>query len=37
MLYFFGYAKLSQDPENVTGFYEFNEPNEALDRKYKGY
>ena len=23
MLYFFGYAKVTQDPENMTGFYDF--------------
>ena len=37
MLYFFGYARLPQDPENVTGYYEFDEPNETLRRTYKGY
>ena len=37
MFYFFGYAKLPHDPENVTGYYEFDGSNETLGHKYKGY
>ena len=37
MFYFFGYAKLPHDPENVTGYYEFDGSNETLGQKYKGY
>ena len=37
MLHFFGYAKLPQDPENPTGFYEFDGSDEAMNSIYKGY
>ena len=37
MLHFFGYAKLPQDPENVTGFYDYDGKDEEMNRIYKGY
>ena len=36
-LHFFGYAKLPQDPENLTGFFEFDGQDEEMNRQYKGY
>lgn len=37
MLHFFGYAKLPQDPENPTGFYEFDGTDEEMNSIYNGY
>ena len=37
MLHFFGYAKLPQDPENITGYYDYDGTNEALNSQYKGF
>lgn len=37
MMHFFGYAKLPQDPENPTGFVEYDGQDETLLRKYKAY
>mmetsp|Transcript_15269 Transcript_15269/g.20744 ORF Transcript_15269/g.20744 Transcript_15269/m.20744 type:complete len:107 (+) Transcript_15269:750-1070(+) len=37
MLHFFGYAKTPQDPENATGFFEFDGSDEELTRQYMGY
>jgi len=37
MLHFFGYAKVPQDPENTTGFTEYDGQDEHLNRVYKGY
>ena len=37
MMHYFGYAKVPQDPENPTGFVEFDGQDETLMRKYKAY
>lgn len=37
MLHFFGYAKVPQDPDNLTGFYEFDGEDEGLMRQYKAF
>ena len=37
MLHFFGYARVPQDPDNVTGFFEFDGSDEALVRQYNGW
>ena len=37
MVHFFGYAKVPQDPENVTGFFEYDGSNEQLNDMYRGY
>ena len=39
MLYFFGYAKVPQDPDNYTGFYDFTaeDRDERIIDMYKGY
>ena len=36
-LHFFGYAKLPSDPENETGFFEFDDADEEMNRQYYGY
>lgn len=36
-LHFFGYAKVPQDPDNFTGFYDFDGKDEAMNRVYKAY
>ena len=37
MLHFFGYAKVSSDPENFTGFFEYPEEDPEMLRQYKGF
>ena len=37
MLHFFGYAKVPQDPDNVTGFYDYDGKDEYLNEIYQGY
>ena len=37
MLHFFGYAKLPQDPENMTGFFEYSGEDNELTRQYRGW
>ena len=39
MLFFFGYAKVPQDPDNYTGFYDFTseDQNERINDMYRGY
>ena len=37
MLHFFGYAKLPQDPENNTGFFDYDGSDPELTRQYKGW
>ena len=37
MLHFFGYAKVPQDPENPTGFYEFDGTDAEMNGIYNGY
>ena len=36
-LHFFGYAKLPQDCENMTGFFEYDGSNEELNEQYQGF
>ena len=35
MIYFFGYAKTAKEPENSTGFFEYDTVDEQFERKYK--
>ena len=37
MLHFFGYAKVSSDPDNFTGFFEYEEEDPELIRNYKAF
>ena len=38
MLYFFGYVKSSADPENTTGFFEYDAATDAEQaQNYKGH
>ena len=37
MNHFFGYAKVPQDPENVTGFFEYDGSDDELNRSYMGW
>ena len=37
MLHFFGYAKIPQDPNNPTGFFEFSGRDEELNSLYNGW
>lgn len=37
MLHFFGYAKVPQDPENNTGFFEYDGSDTEMNRQYKGW
>ena len=37
MMHFFGYAKVPQDPDNYTGFYEYDGTDEHLNSMYNGY
>ena len=37
MLHFFGYAKTPQDPNNPTGFFEYDGTDEELTRQSNGY
>ena len=37
MLHFFGYAQLPQDPDNATGFFEYEGLDEELNQTYKGW
>ena len=36
-LNFFGYTKLPHDPENTTGFFPFEDPDDEMTRQYKGW
>lgn len=37
MLHYFGYAKLPHDPENNTGFFEYDGSDAEMTRQYKGW
>ena len=37
MLHYFGYAKVPQDPENSTGFFEYDGSDEELNNVYREY
>ena len=37
MLHFFRYAKVSSDPDNFTGFFEYEEEDPELIRNYKTF
>ena len=37
MLHYFGYAKVPQDPENSTGFFEYDGSDENLNNMYREY
>ena len=37
MLHFFGYARLPTDPDNNTGFFEYDGTDEEMNRQYKGW
>ena len=37
MLHFFGYAKVPHDPENNTGFFEYDGSDPEMTRQYKGW
>ena len=37
MLHFFGYANVPQDPENLTGYYDFDGTDDRLNDMYMGY
>ena len=37
MIHFFGYAKVPSDPENNTGFFDFDGSDAELTRQYKGW
>ena len=36
-LHFFGYAKVPQDPDNNTGFFEYDGQDAEMNRQYKGF
>ena len=36
-LHFFGYAKVPQDPDNNTGFFEYDGTDEEMNRQYNGF
>jgi hypothetical protein len=36
-LYYFGYAKLKEDPKNFTGFYPFEETDQNMYKSYNGF
>ena len=35
MIYFFGYAKTEREPDNSTGFFEYDTVDEQFERKHK--
>lgn len=37
IMYYFGYAKIKEDPDNYTGFHEYAESDPALLKSYYGY
>ena len=37
MIHYFGYAKVSSDPENFTGFFNYEEEDPELLRTYKAF
>lgn len=37
MLHFFGYVKVASDPDNFTGFFEYEEEDPEMLRQYKGF
>ena len=37
MLHYFGYAKVSSDPDNFTGFFEYETEDPEILRHYKGF
>ena len=36
-MYYFGYAKIKEDPDNYTGFYEYPVTDPDLHKHYYGY
>ena len=37
MIYYFGYAKTNEDPDNYTGFYDFTKPDPELHKTHYAY
>ena len=37
VLHFFGYARLPEDPSNITGFFEYDGSDAEMNRQYKGW
>ena len=37
MLHYFGYAKVSSEPDNFTGFFEYEEEEQELIKNYKAF
>lgn len=37
MLHYFGYANVSSDPDNFTGFFNYEEEDPKMLRLYKGF
>jgi hypothetical protein len=37
IIYYFGYAKIAEDPNNVTPFYDYPKTDPELYKKYYGY
>ena len=37
MTHFFGYAKLPSDPENTTGFFDYDGSDAEMTRQYRGW
>lgn len=36
-IHFFGYAKVPQDPDNITDFFEYDGSDEEMNRQYRGW
>ena len=37
IIYYFGYAKFSKDPDNYTGFYEYQKTDAEASKTYNGF
>ena len=37
VIYFFGYALIKEDPDNLTGFYEYPVTDTEAYKRYKGF
>jgi hypothetical protein len=37
IIYYFGYAKIAEDPDNITGFYDYPKTDPDMLKKYYGF